>query len=114
MTENNRKIKLSDEYPVINVIKTRMKKDENFSKDQVRDFERKASRTYSNMFLIKMLQEYQNAKIRISKIGIEKSNEIKHLETCISGHAQKYQLAEQRIIEKYGKDSEVYKVFRGY
>ena len=37
--------KLSDELPIINVIKREMKKEENFTKDQVRDFERRVGRT---------------------------------------------------------------------
>eukprot|EP01046_Picozoa_sp_COSAG06_P118585 COSAG06_NODE_65768_length_256_cov_0.656051_1_plen_51_part_10 len=37
-----------------------MKKDEKFTKDQVRDFERRVGRTYSLHFLVKMIQEYLN------------------------------------------------------
>jgi hypothetical protein len=113
MSENKRKLKLSDEYPVINTIKNRMKKDENFSKDQVRDFERKTARTYSNMFLIKMLQEFHNAKIRLGKKCLEKDTEIKRLESCCHSHAEKYKEAEKRIIEVFGEKSYEYEIFKG-
>ena len=47
--------KLSDELPIINVIKRRMKKDENFTNDQVRDFERRVGRTHSLRFLVEIV-----------------------------------------------------------
>ena len=37
--------KLSEEIPVLEKIKDRMKIDEKFTNDQIRDFERKVSRT---------------------------------------------------------------------
>jgi cell shape-determining protein MreC len=50
--------KLSDELPIIKLIKQKMSKDDNFTHDQVRDFERRVGRTYSLRFLIQMLQRF--------------------------------------------------------
>lgn len=105
--------KLSKQYPVIETIKNRMKKDDNFTPDQVRDFERKTARTYGNMFLVEMLEEYRNAKIRLSQLCMKKDKEIKRLEACCHSHAQNYKEAEKRIIEEYGEDSEIYSIFKG-
>lgn len=105
--------KLSKQFPVIEKIKSRMKRDENFTPDQVRDFERKTSRTYSNQFLVEMLQEFDNARIRLSKKCLEKDDEIKRVEKCCKGHAQKYEEARQRIIEEFGEKSYEYNIFMG-
>ncbi len=105
--------KLSKQFPVIEKIKSRMKRDENFTPDQVRDFERKTSRTYGNQFLVEMLQEIDNARIRLSKQCLEKDEEIKRVEKCCHGHAQKYEEARQRIIEEFGEKSYEYNIFMG-
>ena len=105
--------KLSNQFPVIEKIKNRMKRDENFTNDQVRDFERKTSRTYSNQFLVEMLQEFDNARIKLSKLCLEKDDEIKRLESCCHTHAQKYEQARQRIIEEFGEKSYEYNIFMG-
>ena len=67
--------KLSEELPIINVIKREMKRDENFTKDQVRDFERRVDRSTSVRFLVEMLQSWQN---RYQKLA----------ETCLPSTAQ--------------------------
>jgi len=50
--------KLSDELPIIKLIKQKMSKDDNFTHDQVRDFERRVGRTYSLRFIVQMLQRW--------------------------------------------------------
>jgi hypothetical protein len=105
--------KLSKDYPVIEKIKNRMKKDDNFTNDQVRDFERKTSRTYSNMFLVEMLQEFDNARIKISQLCLKKDEDIKTLQKSAEAHRKKYEEAEERIIEEFGTKSYEYQIFKG-
>tara|TARA_R110000765_G_scaffold246108_1_gene348233 strand:- start:1571 stop:1900 length:330 start_codon:yes stop_codon:yes gene_type:complete len=105
--------KLSEEIPVLEKIKDRMKIDEKFTNDQIRDFERKVSRTYSNRFLVDIIQEYHNIKIKLSQLCLQKDKEIKRVEMCAESHAQKYKEAKERIIEEFGTKSYEYNIFMG-
>ena len=83
--------KLSDELPIIKLLKQRMSKDVNFTKDQVRDFERRVGRTYSLKFLVETIQSFHNQKIQTQKLCSEKNKEIKQLETINHANYENYQ-----------------------
>ena len=54
--------KLSEELPIIDVIKREMKKDDKFTKDQIRDFERRVDRSQSVRFLVELVQELEKQR----------------------------------------------------
>ena len=86
--------KLSDEFPIIKLINQRMSKDDNFTKDQVRDFERRVGRTYSLRFLIQMLQRFDEKIKENDEERDELLEEFNHLEKC--NHANSVNLKDEK------------------
>ena len=86
--------KLSDELPIIKLIKQRMSKDDNFTKDQVRDFERRVGRTYSLKFLIQILQRFDEKIKENDEERDELLEEFNHLEKC--NHSNAVNLKEEK------------------
>jgi len=86
--------KLSDELPIIKLIKQRMSKDDNFTKDQVRDFERRVGRTYSLRFIVQMLQRCDEKIKENDEERDELLEEFNHLEKC--NHANAVNLKDEK------------------
>ena len=86
--------KLSDELPIIKLIKQKMSKDDNFTKDQVRDFERRVGRTYSLKFLIQILQNFDEKIKEKDEERDELLEEFNQLEKC--NHANSVNLREEK------------------
>ena len=105
--------KLSDELPIINVIKREMKKDDQFTKDQVRDFERRVGRSDSVRFLVEMLQSWQNRYKKLAdkqwREHCKARDEIEQLKAKI----EKYEQAEKRLIDEFGTKSYEYGIYSG-
>ena len=105
--------KLSEELPIINVIKREMKKDDKFTKDQIRDFERRVGRSDSIRFLVEMLQTWQNRYKKLAdkqwRSHRKAQEEIEQLKAKI----EKYEQAEQRLIEEFGTKSYEYGIYTG-
>jgi hypothetical protein len=66
-----------------------MKKDDKFTKDQVRDFERRVGRTHSLRFLVEMVQEFEKQKEQHRRKYLEERKERRRLEGVCSGHCQR-------------------------
>ena len=105
--------KLSEELPIINVIKREMKKDDKFTKDQIRDFERRVDRSHSIRFLVEMLQTWQNRYQKLAdkqwRSHRKAQEEIEQLKAKI----EKYEQAEQRLIEEFEIKSYEYGIYTG-
>ena len=104
---------LSNELPVINIIKSRMKTDDKFTKDQIRDFERRVGRTHSLRFLVEMVQEFQHKYIKLSekswRAQCKATREIEELRA----KCEEYERARQRLIEEFGNKSYEYGIYSG-
>ena len=94
--------KLSNELPVINMIKSRMKRDDKFTKDQIRDFERRVTRTHSLRFLVEMLQDYQTDCQRYLRRHGDGRKERKRLESVCGVHYERAERlhASRRLIHE--------------
>jgi cell division protein FtsB len=105
--------KLSEELPIVDLIKRRMKKDEIFTKHQVRDFERRVDRSESIRFLVEIVQEFQQKYVRLSekswRAQCKATREIEELQAKV----EKYEQAEQRLVEEFGKKSYEYGIYSG-
>ena len=90
-----------------------MKKDEKFTKDQVRDFERRVGRTYSLRFLVGMIQEYLNDRKRIGERYWRDKNEAKEKIRQLQAKIEEYEQAEQRLIAEFEIKSYEYGIYSG-
>jgi len=117
---------LSNELPVINIIKSRMKTDDKFTKDQIRDFERRVGRTHSLRFLVEMVQEFQQRYVKLSQLCGRESRRADDLQAKCDEHEQarnkmddlrakceEYERARQRLIEEFGNKSYEYGIYSG-
>ena len=105
--------KLSEELPIVDLIKRRMKKNDKFTTDQVRDFERRVDRSESIRFLVEIVQEFQQKYVKLSdkswRAHCKARDEIEKLQAKV----EKYEQAEQRLIEEFGKKSYEYGIYTG-
>jgi len=86
--------KLSDELPIIKLIKQRMSKNDNFTHDQVRDFERRVGRTYSLRFIIEIMQRFDENIKEKDEERKELLEEFNDLEKC--NHANAVNLKDEK------------------
>ena len=95
-----------EHFTCLKWIKNQMKKKEDFTMNQVYQFDRRLKRSPSIYFLVSLIQKLKDEMDRIwSRYQeLEKINEI---------NFDKYQRAEERIIEEFGKKSYEYQVFKG-
>ena len=96
---------LADELPIINMIKRRMKKDDKFTKDQVRDFERRVSRSDSVRFLVEMIQEFHQKFVKLSEKSWKSISEARDEIEQLKAKVEKYEQSEQRLLEEFGEES---------
>ena len=95
-----------EHFTCLKWIKNQMKKQEGFTIGQVYQLQKRIKRSPSIYFLVSLIQELRDqidrAMARYQEL--EKINEI---------NFDKYQRAEERIIEEFGKKSYEYQVFKG-
>ena len=95
-----------EHFTCLKWIKNQMKKQEDFTIGQVYQLQKRIKRSPSIYFLVSLIQELRDqidrAMARYQEL--EKINEI---------NFDKYQRAEERIIEEFGKKSYEYQVFKG-
>ena len=105
--------KLSNELPIIDLIKRRMKKDENFTKNQIRDFERRVGRSDSVRFLVELVQEFHERYVKLSdkqwREHCKARDEIEQLKAKV----EKYEQAEKRLIDEFEIKSYEYGIYTG-
>ncbi len=107
--------KLQEQYSVIRIIKIRMNDDRDFkfTKDQIRDYERKVQRTDSGMFHLKLLQKQHDRNRRLSDRFVKLTSDYKFKCEKYDESVDKYEKAKARIIEEYGIKSSEYETFMG-
>jgi len=71
--------KKKSEYYVIDILKERMEEDENFTKDQIRDFDRRVNRTYSMKFIIMNYQKCHKHNKTLRELNEQKKEELLEL-----------------------------------
>jgi len=71
--------KKKSEYYVIDLLKERMEEDENFTKDQIRDFDRRVNRTYSMKFIIENYQKCHKRNKALRELNEQKKKEMLEL-----------------------------------
>ena len=105
--------KLSEELPIIDLIKRRMKKDEKFTKDQVRDFERRVDRSESVRFLVELVQEFQQRYVKLSEKSWRSTCEARDEIEQLKAKVESFEQAEQRLIVEFGEKSYEYGIYSG-
>lgn len=78
-----------------------------------RDFERRVGRTHSLRFRVEIVQKFQQRYVKLSekfwRAHCKANEEIEQLQAKVD----KYEHAQQRLIEEYGKKSYEYNMYTG-
>ena len=95
-----------EHFTCLKWIKNQMKKKEDFTMNQVYQFDRRLKRSPSIYFLVSLIQELKDQIDRAMA-------RYQELEKLNQTNYDKYKRAEERIIEQFGRKSYEYQVFKG-
>ena len=73
---------------IIDYIKSKMKKDNRISKDQIKDYNRRIKRSDFLKFHIELLETERNKRLNLKKLCQEKDDEIKRLTSIIKSQVE--------------------------
>ena len=102
--------KLIDEYPVLELIKEKLKENKKISKDQIKDYNRRLTRSPLLKTHLEMLQNYQNRVRKKHRQHKEEKAERERLEGVLRHKSAEYDKLKTRIIDTFGVKSTEYEL----
>ena len=102
-----------DKYTVLPKIKRALKKNDNISRDQIKDYNRRLVRSAILRAHVELLQSFENERLRNKKEIKELKSELNLYKQSLSGWKSSYDYAKKKLIEEFGKKSYEYEVCYG-
>ena len=102
-----------DKYTILPKIKRMMKKDDNISRDQIKDYNRRIARSPVLRVHLELLQSLENERIRNGDELRVLRAELNLYKQSLSGWKSSYDYAKKIIMEEFGKKSYEYEVCYG-
>ena len=98
-------------FPIIDKIKSRMKKREDITADQVKGYNRRLLASPVFQEHVELLQEIENKRMKLAQLCLQKDEEIKHLNMCVRLQADKAKKAEKFLVDEFGTKSREYQQY---
>ena len=102
-----------DKYTVLPKIKRALKKNDNISQDQIKDYNRRLVRSAILRAHVELLQSFENERLRNKKEIEELKSELNLYKQGLSKWKSNYDYAKNKLIEEFGKKSYEYEVCYG-
>lgn len=98
-------------FPIINKIKSRMKKRDDITDDQVKGYNRRVLASPVFQEHVELLQEIDNQRMKLAQLCLQKDDEIKHLNLCVQIQSDKAKKAEKFLVDEFGTKSREYQQY---
>tara|TARA_R110001632_G_scaffold40073_2_gene100177 strand:- start:1185 stop:1514 length:330 start_codon:yes stop_codon:yes gene_type:complete len=98
-------------FPIINKIKSRMKKRDDITDDQVKGYNRRVLASPVFQEHVELLQEIDNQRTKLAQLCLQKDDEIKHLNLCVQIQSDKAKKAEKFLVDEFGTKSREYQQY---
>ena len=102
-----------DKYTVLPKIKRALKKNDNISQDQIKDYNRRLVRSAILRAHVELLQSFENERLRNKKEIKELKSELNLYKQGLSRWKCSYDYAKNKLIEEFGTKSYEYEVCYG-